>query len=99
MTAAAALTLDGLQRTFGALAAVNGVTLSVAPRERRAIIGPNGAGKTTLFNMITGHLAPTAGHILFEGAPIAGLPPYARARRGISRSFQRTNAFPRLPVL
>ena len=100
VTAAAALSRStGSSGRFGALTAVNGVTLSVAPRERRAIIGPNGAGKTTLFNLITGHLAPTAGRILFEGAPIAGLPPYARARRGISRSFQRTNVFPRLPVL
>ena len=98
MTAPDSLTLDGLQRKFGALTAVDGVTLSVAPRERRAIIGPNGAGKTTLFNLITGHLAPTAGRILFEGASIAGLPPHAVARRGISRSFQRTNVFLRLPV-
>ena len=94
----AMLALDGLRRTFGALTAVNGVTLSVAPRERRAIIGPNGAGKTTLFNLITGHVAPTAGRILFEGEPIGALPVHAVARRGISRSFQRTNLFPRLPV-
>jgi branched-chain amino acid transport system ATP-binding protein len=98
VTAAPALALEGLRRSFGALTAVNGVTLSVAPRERRAIIGPNGAGKTTLFNLITGHLAPTAGRILFEGAPVDGLAPHAVARRGISRSFQRTNVFPRLPV-
>ena len=98
MTDSPALALEGLRRSFGALTAVNGVTLSVAPRERRAIIGPNGAGKTTLFNLITGHLAPTAGRILFEGTPVAGLPPHAVARRGISRSFQRTNVFLRLPV-
>ena len=98
MTAASVLMLEGLRRSFGALTAVNGVTLAVAPRERRAIIGPNGAGKTTLFNLITGHLAPTTGRILFEGAPVTGLPPHAVARRGISRSFQRTNVFPRLPV-
>ena len=53
MTAASTLALVGLERSFGALMAVNGVSLSVAPRERRAIIGPNGAGKTTLFNLIT----------------------------------------------
>jgi branched-chain amino acid transport system ATP-binding protein len=98
VTTAPALALEGLRRSFGALTAVNGVTLSVASRERRALIGPNGAGKTTLFNLITGHLAPTAGRILFEGASIAALPPYAVARLGISRSFQRTNVFPRLPV-
>jgi branched-chain amino acid transport system ATP-binding protein len=94
----AVLALDGLQRRFGAVTALNGVTLSVAPRERRAIIGPNGAGKTTLFNLITGHLRPTAGRIVFGGAAIEGLSAYAVARRGISRSFQRTNVFPRLPV-
>jgi branched-chain amino acid transport system ATP-binding protein len=98
VTASPVLALDGLRRSFGAVNAVNGVTLAVAPLERRAIIGPNGAGKTTLFNLITGHLAPTAGRILFEEVPIAGLPPHAVARRGISRSFQRTNVFPRLPV-
>jgi len=87
-----------LSRAFGALAALNRVSLEVAPRERRAIIGPNGAGKTTLFNVITGQLAPTAGRILLEGTPIGGLSPHAVARRGISRSFQRNNLFPKLPV-
>jgi branched-chain amino acid transport system ATP-binding protein len=95
----ALLELADVTVRYGGLTAVAAVSFRLEPGEVRAIIGPNGAGKTTLFNMITGHLAPTAGHILFEGAPIAGLPPYARARRGISRSFQRTNAFPRLPVL
>jgi branched-chain amino acid transport system ATP-binding protein len=98
VTAPAALAVEGLRRSFGALTAVNGVTFAVAARERRAIIGPNGAGKTTLFNLITGHLRPTGGRILFEGEPLGALPPYAVARRGISRSFQRTNVFPRLPV-
>ena len=93
------LVIEGLARRFGALFALNGVTLSVAPRERRAIIGPNGAGKTTLFNVITGQLAPTAGSILFDGGPVAGLPPHALARRGMGRSFQRTNLFPKLTVL
>jgi len=87
-----------LSRAFGALAALNRVSLEVAPHERRAIIGPNGAGKTTLFNVITGQLAPTAGRILLEGTPIGGLSPHAVARRGISRSFQRNNLFPKLPV-
>jgi branched-chain amino acid transport system ATP-binding protein len=92
------LEIEGLSRYFGALSAVNGVSLSVAARERRAIIGPNGAGKTTLFNLITGHLAPTGGRIVFDGAPITGLPVHVVARRGLSRSFQRTNVFPRLSV-
>ena len=93
------LAIEGLTRQFGALSALAGVTLAVAARERRAIIGPNGAGKTTLFNVITGQLAPTAGRILFDGRPVGGLPPHALARRGIGRSFQRTNLFPKLTVL
>jgi branched-chain amino acid transport system ATP-binding protein len=93
------LTLEGLTRRFGALAAVNGVSLAVAPRERRAVIGPNGAGKTTLFNLITGQLVPSAGRILFENRSIGGLAPHAIARRGLSRSFQRTNVFRRLTVI
>ncbi|MBI5629101.1 MAG: ABC transporter ATP-binding protein [Candidatus Rokubacteria bacterium] len=101
MTAGGAplLVAERLTRHFGALAAVNGVSLDIAPRERRAIIGPNGAGKTTLFNLITGSLAPSAGRILFDGKPITGLPPHVVARRGLSRSFQRTNLFPKLTVL
>ena len=92
------LATDVLSRAFGALGALNRVSLEVAPRERRAIIGPNGAGKTTLFNVITGQLAPTSGRILLDGAPIGGLAPHAVARRGISRSFQRNNLFPKLAV-
>ena len=95
----ALLAIERLSRHFGALAAVNAVSLSVAADERRAIIGPNGAGKTTLFNLITGQLPPSAGRIVFDERPITGLPPHAVARRGISRSFQRTNLFPRLDVL
>jgi branched-chain amino acid transport system ATP-binding protein len=93
------LAADALSRAFGALSALNRVSFEVAPRERRAIIGPNGAGKTTLFNVITGQLAPTGGRILLEGRPIEGLSPHAVARRGISRSFQRNNLFPKLAVL
>jgi len=99
LLAPALLAIDALTRTFGALSALAGVSLAVAARERRAVIGPNGAGKTTLFNVITGQLPPSGGRIVFDGEPIAGLPPHAVARRGVSRSFQRTNLFPRLTVL
>jgi branched-chain amino acid transport system ATP-binding protein len=92
------LAIQALRRAFGALVALNRVSFEIAPRERRAIIGPNGAGKTTLFNVITGQLVPTSGRILLEGEPIGGLAPHAVARRGISRSFQRNNLFPKLPV-
>ncbi len=99
MTGTPLLQIEGLARYFGALGALNGVSIEVTPRERRAVIGPNGAGKTTLFNLITGHLPPTRGRIVFAGKPIAGLPAYTVARRGISRSFQRNNVFPSLTVL
>jgi len=92
------LAIAGLVRHFGALAALNGVTLAVGPRERRAIIGPNGAGKTTLFNVITGQLLPSAGSIVFDGEAVEGLKPHALARRGMGRSFQRTNLFLKLTV-
>jgi branched-chain amino acid transport system ATP-binding protein len=90
------LTIDGVTRTFGALSALAGVSFALEAHERRAVIGPNGAGKTTLFNVITGQLPPSGGRIVFDGRPIGGLPPHAVARRGVSRSFQRTNLFPRL---
>jgi branched-chain amino acid transport system ATP-binding protein len=95
---AALLATETLSRSFGALRALDRVSLAVAPRERRAIIGPNGAGKTTLFNVITGQLAPTAGRIVLDGARIDGLSPHAVARRGLSRSFQRNNLFSTLAV-
>jgi len=94
-----ALEVDKLSHSFGGLTALADVSLAVAPGERLAIIGPNGAGKTTLFNVITGQVPPSAGHVLFEGRLVTGLPPHAVARRGISRSFQRTNLFPKLTVL
>ncbi len=93
------LVIDALRRSFGALVALNAISLTVEERERRAIIGPNGAGKTTLFDIITGRLRPTAGRIVFRGRTITGLAPHRLARAGISRSFQRTNLFPRLSVL
>jgi branched-chain amino acid transport system ATP-binding protein len=83
---------------FGALRAVDGVTLAVPCGEKRAIIGPNGAGKTTLFNAATGILRPSAGSIVFDGNDITRAPPYRRARLGISRTFQITNLFPSLSV-
>src|SRR5581483_1402636 len=92
------LAVEAVSRSFGALNALARVSFQVAASERRAIIGPNGAGKTTLFNLITGHLAPSGGRILLDGAPIEGLPPHRVARRGLSRSFQRNNLFPSLTV-
>ncbi|HYB19486.1 MAG TPA: ABC transporter ATP-binding protein [Thermodesulfobacteriota bacterium] len=85
-------------KSFDGFKAVNGADLQVERREIVAIIGPNGAGKTTLFNLITGQLKPDYGKITFKGEEITGLPPFEICRKGISRSFQVENFFPRLSV-
>jgi branched-chain amino acid transport system ATP-binding protein len=96
--AAPALQLRDVRKTFGATPIVCGVSLDVARGERHAIIGPNGAGKSTLFNLISGRFAPTSGAIRLHGEDIAGFAPYQINRRGLARSFQVTNIFPRLTV-
>ena len=98
MSAPAALSLVGVEKRFGATEIIRGVSLDVPRGERHAIIGPNGAGKSTLFNLISGRFAPTRGSILLDGANVAGERPYAINRRGLSRSFQVTNIFPRMSV-
>jgi len=95
---ACALALRGVEKRFGATPIIRGVSLDVPQGERHAIIGPNGAGKSTLFNLISGRFAPTRGSILLDGQEIAGARPYAINRRGLARSFQVTNIFPRLSV-
>ncbi len=77
-------------RSFSGLLAVDSVSFVLNEGETVAIIGPNGAGKTTLFNLISGQLAPTGGSIHLRGEAIDRLPPDARARRGIGRTFQVT---------
>lgn len=92
------LRVENLYKAFGDFMAVNGAQLTVAKGELVAVIGPNGAGKTTLFNLITGQLIPDRGKILFNEQDISKLPPYKICRRGIARSFQIANIFPRLSV-
>ena len=94
----AILQLQGLRKAFGATEIICGVDLAIVPGERHALIGPNGAGKSTLFHLISGNLAPSAGQILFQGRPIGGLSPALINRRGLARSFQITNIFPKLSV-
>jgi len=93
-----ALVLDGVTRAFGALRAVDDVSLTVAAGERRAILGANGAGKTTLFNAITGDFPATAGRIRFFDEDVTDLPPYERIRRGLRRTYQSSLLFRDLSV-
>ncbi|MFZ1059536.1 MAG: ABC transporter ATP-binding protein [Candidatus Rokuibacteriota bacterium] len=95
----ALLQTETLTKAFGALTAVNGVTLEVQAGTLHSIIGPNGAGKTTLFNLLTGQFPPTSGRIVFDGRDITGTPAHRIAHLGLARSFQRTNVFPALSLL
>lgn len=88
-----------LRREFGALVAVDDVSLDVKARTLHSIIGPNGAGKTTFFNLLSGNLEPTSGRVIFKGQDITDLPLHQTAHLGIGRSFQITNIFPNLTVL
>jgi len=93
-----ALVLHNVTRRFGALRAVDDVSLAVVAGERRAILGANGAGKTTLFNAITGDFPVTSGRVLFFGEDITELPPYERIRRGLRRTYQSSLLFRELTV-
>jgi branched-chain amino acid transport system ATP-binding protein len=93
-----AVELRGVQKRFGNTSVIRDVNLTVAKGERHALIGPNGAGKTTLFNLISGCMKPTAGRILLKDEIVSGLPPYQINRRGLSRSFQVSNVFPKMSV-
>jgi branched-chain amino acid transport system ATP-binding protein len=94
----AALEVDRVGKRFGALAALNDVSLGVREREIFSVIGPNGAGKSTLFNVISGLHTPTHGRVRFHGADITGLPPETINRRGLAKTFQITNIFPEISV-
>ena len=95
----AILETQELTKAFGALTAVNGVSLSVEAGTLHSIIGPNGAGKTTLFNLLTGTFPPSSGRILLDGRDITGTPAHRVAHLGLARSYQRTSVFPAFSLL
>lgn len=92
------LRVEGIHKSFEDFRAVSGANLTVEDGRLVAVIGPNGAGKTTLFNLITGQLKADRGKIIFKDEDISKLPPYEICRKGIARSFQIANIFPRLTV-
>ncbi len=92
------LTVRGLSKRFGGVAAVEGVDLAVERGEILSVIGPNGAGKTTLFNLVTGLIEPDQGEIGLDGRPIAGLRPDRIAELGVARTYQNQRIFPNLTL-
>jgi branched-chain amino acid transport system ATP-binding protein len=90
------LAIDGLTKRYGALVAVDNVSMQVADGEVRAVIGPNGAGKTTLFHLITGVVKPTTGRVRFADHDITGRTAHQICQRGLSRTFQLTSLFPEM---
>lgn len=87
-----------LTKYFGALAAVNDVSIKIRQNSLHSIIGPNGAGKTTFFNLLSGNLKPTRGNIYFKGMDLTQQPIHKMVHLGLGRSFQITNIFPNLSV-
>jgi branched-chain amino acid transport system ATP-binding protein len=88
-----------VSRNFGGVKAVSNVSFDLAEGEVVALIGPNGAGKTTLVNMITGVHTPSGGKIYFKGKNVTRQKPFQAARRGMARTFQIVQPFPRMTVL
>ena len=93
------LETHNLRKAFGALVAVDDVSIQVQEGTIHSIIGPNGAGKTTFFNLLSGTIEPTAGQVIFKGRDITQVPTHRMAHIGLGRSFQITNLFPNLTAL
>nr|WP_304618161.1 ABC transporter ATP-binding protein [Paracoccus sp. (in: a-proteobacteria)] len=87
-----------LNKSFGAVPVTRDVSLTLERGERRVILGPNGAGKTTLFNLLVGELRPCGGSVHLAGEDVTTLPVARRARRGLSRSYQKNTLFDGLTV-
>jgi ABC-type branched-subunit amino acid transport system ATPase component len=94
-----ALAVEDIRKSFGGVAAVNRVSLTLPPGKIYGLIGPNGSGKTTLFNCITGMECPDGGRVLLNGQRIDGLKPYRIANMGVGRTFQVIRVFPELTAL
>jgi branched-chain amino acid transport system ATP-binding protein len=90
--------VDGIEKSFGGVQAVAGVSFEVQEGEILGIIGPNGSGKSTLFNCILGQLLPSGGRVRLDGRDVTGLRPSALARLGVGRTFQLLQVFPQLTL-
>jgi len=92
------LRVEHLTKSFGGVKATRDVSIDFPAGSLTAIIGPNGAGKTTFFNLISGHIRPDGGKVIFDGRDIVGLSSLQTVRRGIGRAFQVASLFPSLTV-
>lgn len=92
------LSVHGLTKSFGAIRVASDVSFRVTEGEILGVIGPNGAGKTTLFGMLSGHVEPSAGQVMFRGEDITALPTHDRARKGIARTYQVPRPFGQMSV-
>ena len=95
----AILVAERLSRNFGGIQAIDDLSFALKEGEIVALIGPNGAGKTTLVNLLTGVIRPSSGRIRFEGEDVTAQRPFEAARRGLARTFQIVQPFPRMTVL
>lgn len=95
----AILELKNVTKFFGGLAAVEGVTISLEPRELIGLIGPNGSGKTTIFNLISGIFPLTSGRILLNGREISRLPSHKICSLGLVRTFQSPQLFSNINII
>ncbi len=93
------LEIRNIEKSFGNLRALDGVSFEVEPKKVTILIGPNGSGKTTLINVVSGFYKPDSGEVLFDGAMATGLPPYKLYAKGLARTFQIPNLFTKLTVL
>ena len=93
------LVAERVSRNFGGIRAIDDLSFALKEGEIVALIGPNGAGKTTLVNLLTGVLRPSSGHIRFEGQDVTAQRPFEAARRGLARTFQIVQPFPKMTVL
>ena len=92
------LRTEKLRKYFGVVSAADDVNLVILKGRLTSVIGPNGAGKTTLINLLTGNILPDSGKVFFNGEEITRLPIHKRVKKGICRSFQIMNIFPKLTV-
>lgn len=93
------LEVNDIEKSFGGIKALDGVSVSIENNTISGLIGPNGSGKTTLLNTVSGFLAPDKGTVYFGGKDITSLPPFQVSRLGMTRTFQITRLFRGMTVL